>query len=229
MAKLSSRRRSVLEDPDEVLNLAQRGLDAVQRQWKWLLLAAAVLVAALVVSGVQSRMAAAREDRAAAALVQLRAKFPAEAANAEAAKALQELVEKNAGTKAAFEAQLQRANMLYQLKNYAEAAKAYEGLSEPGDPAWNNLVAESLSYCYEGLGEFKKAAATLKPLVESSTGPFQGEVLQHLALLYDKAGEPKEAAEYWRKLLEQKPNPILMTYLQGKLAAAEAQAGAAKK
>ena len=54
------------------------------------------------------------------------------------------------------------------MKNYAEAAKAYEALLKSGDPDWNALIDESLSYCYEGLGDFKKAAATLKAVEEEA-------------------------------------------------------------
>jgi len=229
MAKLSSRRRSVLEDPEEVLDLAQRGLDYLKSQWKWLLVGAVVLAAALLVLSVRSHMQAARENRAANALVEWHTKFAAPGANPEAAKALKELVEKNAGTKAAAEAELLRANMLYHQKNYAEAARAYESLQSQGDPGWNTLISESLSYCYEGLGEFKKAATVLKPAEEASSGPFQGEVTQRLALLYEKAGDPGEAAVYWHKLLEHAPDPGMKAYLQEKVAAAEAQAGPPKK
>jgi lipopolysaccharide biosynthesis regulator YciM len=229
MAKLTSRRRSVLEDPEEVLNLAQRWLESVKRQWKWLLLGTAVIAVALSAWGVNARMQAAKEDRGATALVQLRAKFPADATNAEAAKALQALVSQYAGTKAAEEAELQRGNLLYRMKNYADAAKSYEALLQNGDPAWNTLVSESLSYCYEGMGEFKKAAAVLQSVAEQSTGHLHTEVLQRLALLYEKAGEPQEALVYWRKLLELKPAPALQAYLQEKLAAAEAKTGPGKK
>jgi lipopolysaccharide biosynthesis regulator YciM len=83
-------------------------------------------------------------------------------------------------------------------------------------------VNESLSYCYEGMGNFKKAAAVLKPLAEQVAGPLKVEVLRRLAVLYEQAKEPKEAAVYWGKLLDQRPDAALVPYLQEKLAAAEA-------
>ena len=101
MAKLSSRRQSVLEDPEEVLNLAQRWLEHVKRQWKWLALGLAVVVIALAVWFINARMQARREDRAAAALAQVRPKLAAPEANAEAAKALEEVVREHPGTKGA--------------------------------------------------------------------------------------------------------------------------------
>jgi tetratricopeptide (TPR) repeat protein len=229
MVKLSSRRRSALDDPEEVLNLAQRWLETAKRQWKWLLLGAAAVSAVLAIWGVHRGMQIAREDRAAAALVQERAKFGPGATNAEAAKALKDLADKYPGTKAAYEAELMRANLLYRLKNYGEAAAAFETLLKGDDPLWNTLVSESLSYCYEGLGEFKKAAALLKSVEEESTGAFRREVAQRLALLYEKVGEPQEAAVYWRQLLDPAPGQGLTAYFREKAAAAEARGEAPKK
>ena len=114
-----------------------------------------------------------------------------------------------------------RANLLYKLGQYSEAAKAYESLLDSRDPAWDILV-ESLSYCYEGMGNFKKAAEVLKPLAEQISGPMQSEVIHRLAMLYEQAKEPREAAVYWRKLLEQPPDATMVPYVQEKLAAAEA-------
>ena len=229
MTKFSSRRRTVLEDPEEVLNLAQRWLEAAKRQVKWLLLGTAVIVAVLAAWSVNRGLKASREDRATAALVQLRPQYAAAGANAEAAKALKELVEKYPGTKAAYEAELQRANLLYRLQNYAEAAKSYEALLKQSDPAWTPLISESLSYCYEGMGDFPKALATLQPVEDQSAGALRGEVMQRLALLAEKAGDHQAAAAYWRKLLDLKPTPAMMAYLQEKAAVAEAQAQAPQK
>jgi predicted negative regulator of RcsB-dependent stress response len=181
----------------------------------------AVIVVVLVVWGVNRQWQAGREDRAAEALVQLRLKFSASPADAGAAKALKELAEKYDGTRSAYEAQLERANLLYKLNDYAEAAKAYEALAGSRDPGLNALVSESLSYCFEALGDYRKAAAILKPVAEQSTGGFHSEVLHRLALLHEKAGDPREAATYWKKLLELSPNPGMSAYLKEKIAAAE--------
>ncbi len=228
MAKISSRRRGLLEDPEQVLNLAQRWLETARRQWKWLAAALVVVVVVFAAWGIHGRMQAAREDRAAAALVQLRPKLGAEAPEA-AAKVLKEMIAKYPGTKTASEAELLRANLLYRMKNYAEAAKSYQALLQGGDPGWSTLVSESLSYCYEGLGDYKKAAESLQPVADQSTGGFHAEVVQRLAMLYEKAGQPGEAAVYWKKLLDQAPNPVLLSYLKERLSEAEAAAKTPKK
>ncbi len=89
-------------------------------------------------------------------------------------------------------------------------------LVDSRDPAWNNLIVESLSYCYEGMGNYKKAAEVLKPMVDQTSGPMQTEVIHRLAMLYDLAKEPREAAVYWRKLLEKPPDATMGSVYPGK-------------
>ena len=224
MAKLTARRKSVLDNPEEVLGMAQRLLEQAELYWKWLALGLAVVVIALAAWFINAQMQAHREARAAVALAQVRPQLAAPGANAEAAKALEQVIREHPGTKSAREAQLLRANLLYQMKNYAEAAKAYEALLPSGDPDWDAWIEESLSYCYEELKDYKKAAAALKGVAEHTSGPLKGEVTQHLALLLEQAGDFKEAAVYWQKLVNEGANPAVLPYLKERLAAAEAKA-----
>jgi predicted negative regulator of RcsB-dependent stress response len=223
MAKLTLRRRSALDNPEEVLNLAQRLLERVKPYAKWLVLAGVVIAVGLGAWGVTARMQESRQEKAAAALAQVTPTADLKAPDAAAAKALEKFVNEYAGTRAARDAQLMRANLLYGLGQYAEAAKAYESLLDGREPGWDTLVNESLSYCYEGMGNFKKAAEVLKPVAEQSSDPLKSEVMRRLAMLYEQAKEPKEAAAYWAKLLDKPPDPALVPYLREKLAAAEAQ------
>ena len=223
MAKLTARRKSVLDNPEEVLSMAQRLLEQAELYWKWLALVLAVVVIALAAWFINGQIQSHREARAAVALAQVRPQLAAPGAGAEAAKALEQVVREHPGTKGAREAQLLRANLLYQMKNYAEAAKAYAALLPSGDPDWDALIQESLSYCYEEQQEYKKAAATLKGVEEHLSGPLKGEVTQRLALLLEKAGDFKEAAVYWQKLINEGANPSVLPYLKERLAAAEAK------
>ncbi len=225
MAKPTARRRSIADNPEEVLNLAQRLLEQVMSYWKWLALGLAVVVIALAGWYINAQMQAHQEAQAAVALAQVRPQLAAPGAGAAAAQALEQVIKEHPGTKSAREARLLRANLLYQMKNYAEAAKTYEALLPSGDPEWDALIEESLSYCYEELGDYKKAAATLKGVEERISGPIKGEVTQRLALLLEKAGDFKAAAIYWQKLVnEGNNNPSVLPYLKERLAAAAAKA-----
>ena len=221
MAKISARRKSLLENPEEFLDLAQGWLEQVKRQWKWLVLGLGLVVLVLAAWGINARMAAGREAQAVEALARLRPRLASP--GTEVAKDLEQLARDYPGTRGARDALLLRANLLYQMKNYAEAAKAYAALLQGGDPGWDALVKESLSYCYEGLGDHKKAAATLKEVAEQTSGPLKAEVTQRLALNLEQTGDFKEAAVYWKKLVDEPGNPALQSYLKERLAAAEAR------
>jgi lipopolysaccharide biosynthesis regulator YciM len=226
MAKITPRRRVALESSEDITTLAQRLLEYVKPYAKWLILAVAVVVVGLGAWGINVRLEASREAKAAAALAQLTPQaaptIDLQPTPRPEVQALEKFVKEYAGTRAAREAQLLRANLLFGAGQFAEAARAYQSLLDGRDPGWDTLVNESLSYCYEGMGDYKKAAEILKPVAEQVQGPLQTETLRRLALLYEKAKEPKEAAVYWRKLLEKPPSPAMVPYLQERLAATEA-------
>ena len=172
--------------------------------WCW---RESVIAVGLGAWGVNARLQEGREDKAVAALALVTPKADLKVPDAAAAKALEKFVNERTRYRAAREAQLTRANLLYRLAQYGEAAKGYESLLDGRDPGWDTLVNESLSYCYEGMGNFKKAAEVLKPVAEQSSGPLKNEVMRRLALLYEQAKEPKEA----RGLLAQTARPASQT------------------
>jgi predicted negative regulator of RcsB-dependent stress response len=231
MSRWKSRRPLRLEEPEEVLTLVQRLLEPVRPYLKWIGAGVAVVAVALAAWGVISQVQAGREDRAGAALAQVQAKYAGKDADAEAAKALETVAREYSGTKAGQEAELNRAHLLYRLKQYAEAAKAYESLARSGDPSLGNLVAESLSYCYEGMGDFQKAAQVLKPAADSASGPLQSQLYWHLAMLLERAGDAKEATRYWSKILAEPPPGLdrMIPYLKEKVAVSRAAAKAGEK
>lgn len=224
MAKITPRRRVALDRPEEMLTLAQRVLGQVKPYAKWLIGGGVVIAVALGAWGINSWVQENREANAVAALALVTPKVSLAAPDVAAVQALDRFVQEYAGTRAAREAQLMRANILFRLHRYGEAATAYESLLDGRDPGWDMLITETLSYCYEGMGNFKKAAEVLKPVAEQTSGAMQSEVMRRLALLFERAKEPKEAEVYWRKLLENPPEAALKPYFQEKLAAAEAQA-----
>jgi tetratricopeptide (TPR) repeat protein len=225
MAKFRRRRRPALAEPEEVLNLAQRLLKEVKRHFKWILLGLGVVLVVLVHWLGGTHLKIKQEEQAGAALARVRPQLSQPEPPAEALKALDQLIRDFRGTAAAREAELYRAHHWYHTGKYGEAAQAYEALLKSGWSGWNLLPTESLSYCYEGLGDYKKAAAVLQPLAEETSGAYQGEVLRRLAFLSEKAGDLQAARHYWQKLLEKSSNPALIPYLKEKLAATEAGEG----
>ena len=133
MAKITPRRRVALDNPEEVYTLAQRLLEPLRPYAKWLVLAGVVITVGLGAWGVNARLQEGREDKAVAALALVTPKADLKAPNLAAAQALEKFINAHAGTRAVREPQLTRANLLYRLKQYAEAAKAYESLLDGRD------------------------------------------------------------------------------------------------
>jgi tetratricopeptide (TPR) repeat protein len=213
-------RRPILQDPEEVLNWAQRLVEPLKRYKKWIFLGLAAVLIIAATWGMSSWIQAGREEKAALALAQLQAKLGAPEAEAATVKSLEAITRDYPGTRAARGAQVWRAHLLYQMQKYAEAARAYEAIPAGRDPGWDALVAESLSYCFEAQGDLKKAAQVLKPLAETTSGAFQGEIWRRLALLLEAAGDRQDAAVYWQKLLDHPSNPALLPYFKEKVATA---------
>jgi len=224
MAKITPKRRVVLDSPEGLKDWADLWLERAKPYLKWLALVAVVIALGLGAWGIKARMQASRDEKAAAALTQVTPKIDLNIPAVTAATDLEKFIQEYPGTPAAREAQLLRANLLYKLQQYTEAAKAYESLLDGRDPSWDTLITESLSYCYEGMGNYQKAAEVLKPVAGQTFGPMQSEVMRRLAMLYEQAKDPGQAAVYWRKLLEKPPDAAMVSYLQEKLAAAEAAA-----
>jgi predicted negative regulator of RcsB-dependent stress response len=221
MAKFSTRRRDPLKE-DEVISFAQRLIELAKLYQKWIVVG--VIGAGVIAGGTMSfkYWQKSRRDAAAAALVEVRPQLDRPEDADKALASLDKIVTQYGSAPAAREAALYRAHLLYQANNYDKAAKAYkELLNDPdlqNEPGMRSLITESLSYCYEGLGNYAEAAGMLQPLVETTTGPFQGELTRRLAWLYDKAGNHQEANKYWVKLAEKPPTPAMLPYLKEKLA-----------
>jgi predicted negative regulator of RcsB-dependent stress response len=224
MAKTTLKHRVALDTPEGLMEWFQFWLERVKPYSKWVVLGVVVLAVGLGAWAIHARMQASRDEKAAAALAQITPKIDLNIPAATATNDLEKFIQEYPGTPAIREAQLMRANLLYQLKRYQEAAQAYESLLDKSDPPWNALITESLSYCYEDLGQYRKAAAILKPILDQIHGPMKTEVTTRLALLYDEAKDPREAAVYWRQLLEKPSDTAMGAYFQEKLAAAEAAA-----
>ncbi len=221
------RRRDPLKE-DEVLTFAQQVLELIKRYRTYVIIVVSGVVLAFAGSAAYQYWQKNRRDSAAAALTALRPKLEQPADAPEALKSLDKIISQYGGAPAAREAALHRAHLLYQLKKYEDAAKAYnELLADPAvqqEPGTSTLVTESLSYCYEGVGKYGEAAKVLQPLVEKTSGSFQSDLTRRLAWLYDQAGNRQEANKYWAKLLEKPPSPAIVPYLKEKLADAGPEA-----
>jgi predicted negative regulator of RcsB-dependent stress response len=221
MAKPRSRRRDFVEQPPEIFSLQLRLLQYLKDNWKWFAAGLALLFIALAVFGVRVQLQVRHQQQAGLAMARVAPLLSKPESAAEALKGLDQILKDYPDSPAAYEAALFRAHLLYQTGDYAAAAKAYEALAQAPKSLGDTLVADSLSYCYEALGDFRKAAQTLTPAADKAAAPLQSELYRRLAILLEKAGAPQEAAPYWQKLADKPPDPSLLPYFKEKLAAAE--------
>ncbi len=218
MAKRPIKRISRMQPQEEVLTWFQQMVKKAEHYGKWLAGGAGVIILALVVWMVVAHYQAQKEEQADAALAAKLPQLGQSQAPAPALKDMEEIIREYPGTAAAREAQLFRAHLLYQEKKYKEAAQAYEAV-QGKFPALNPLITGALSYCYEAQGDYRQAAALLKPLAEKSTGVQKGELTWRLARLLEAAGDKAEARRYYQLLVESPPEPGLKPYMQEKVAA----------
>ena len=228
MAKTGSRKRDFVEKPPEILTLQLRFLQYLKDYWQWFAAGLVVLLIGLAGWGIIVQLQARRAEKAGAAMAKLNPLLSNPKSADAALKGLDQILKEYPGTPSALEAAIFRAHLLYQTRKYAEAAKAYEALLHGPLSGWDPIIADSLSYCYEAQGEFRKAAQTLQTVVDNAPRPLQNEMYRRLAMLFEEAGAPKEAAQYWQKLLDQVPDPALLAYFKEKAAAAAAAAARKK-
>jgi predicted negative regulator of RcsB-dependent stress response len=222
MAKPGSRRRARLDEPPEILSLQLRLLQYLKDYWPWAVAGLGVLFLGLVVWGVVNQIQGRRDEQAGAAMARIAPMLSKPESAAQALAALDKLLKDYPGTPTAREAAMFRAHLLYQMQKYGEAAKAYASLRQGLGSAWDALIGESLSYCYEAQGDYRQAAQALQPVAEKAKGPMQSMIYHHLAMLLEQAGDRKGAGQYWRKLLEGPQDPALLPYIKEKVAAADA-------
>jgi lipopolysaccharide biosynthesis regulator YciM len=224
MAKPGSRKRSFIGEPLDISTLHLWLLDYLKDYWKWIAAVLAVVIISLGTWGITTQLRAHRAGQAEAAMAKITPELSNPQAAGTALKALDQLLKDYPGTPTALVAAIFRAHLLYQTQKYGDAAKAYEALLQDHLPGWDPVIAESLSYCYEAQGDYRKAAQALQPVVEKATRPLQNEMYRRLAMLLEQAGEWKEAAQYWQKLLDKVPDPALLAYFREKAATAAAAA-----
>lgn len=233
MAKRKPRRRTAIQEPEEILGLAQQTLNQARPYLKWLI-AGGIIIALIILGWVGSAyLKHSRESRAQASLEELRPKLSQPDQTDAAIQGLDALIRQYPSTQAALMGLVFKAHLLYQTGKYADAAQIYKELRSAlgnNDPyGWSPFVTESLSYCYEAQGDYAQAAQTLKPLVDQAQGNYQTLLLARLAVLYDKAGKRPDAEAAWQRLLTQVKNPALASYWKEKLAGSSTQSQAATK
>ena len=207
-------------EPEEIIGAARQALDYLRPYLPWIIGGVVALVVVLIAWSGYAYLQSSREARAQAALDKARPMLsqPEEAAGALAA--LDPIIKDYPSTRAALMARLFKADLLYQTKKYAEAAKEYEAVRASlgsDDPyAWSPFVTASLSYCYEAQGEYAKAAQTLKPVADEARGSYQSLVLSPPGPALRQGRQPQGGCGRLGEALIPNPEPRPEILLAGK-------------
>jgi predicted negative regulator of RcsB-dependent stress response len=208
------------KETDEFISFSTKLLNFAQRNLTYILVGLVVLLLAGAVWGYLQKRQFDRQEKAAelyqAAVAQKKPDIPI------LLKELHSIIQDYPGTGGALQARLLSANLLFQEKNYSEAAAAFQALGQE-TPEMNLLVAENLSYCYEAQKEYPKAAAVLDPLVTTVDPPSRQELQRRQALMFELAGEPAKALAVYQKMLQDNPSDSFAPYLQEKIKVLEAK------
>lgn len=202
------------EEADEFISFSARLLEFGQKHLTSIIVGLVTIIVAAALWGYLQKRQVMRQERA-AELFQSAASQQ-KAANPTLAKELQTIIQDYPETGGALQARLLQANLLFQEKNYREAAAAYEALGAQV-PELATLVAENLSYCYEAQKDYQKAAAVLDPLTAKAAPPYRQELLRRQALLWERAGDTAKALAVYQKMLQDNPPASFVPYLQEKI------------
>jgi predicted negative regulator of RcsB-dependent stress response len=208
------------KETDEFISFSTRLLEFAQKNLTYILCGLAILIISGAIWGYLQKRQLDRQEKAAelyqAAVSQKKTDIP------NILKDLQTVIQDYPETGGALQARLLTANLLYQEKKYAEAAAAFESLTQTA-PDVKILVAENLSYCYEAQKDYLKAAAVLEPLVAAADLPYRQELQRRQALMFELAGDPAKALAIYQKMLQDNPADSFAPYLQEKIKVLEAR------
>ena len=202
------------KETDEVISFFARALNFGQKNLTAIIIGLAVVLIAAALYGYWQKRQVDRLEQAAELFQAVVGRQQTDIPNA--LKELETIIQDYPGTGGALQARLLTANLLYQQKNFQEAAAAYEALGKEA-PELNILVTENLSYCYEAQKDYQKAASVLNSLVETANLPYRQELQRRQALLLELAGAPEQALAIYEKMLQDNPPQNFIPYLQEKI------------
>lgn len=185
--------------------------DFFAANWKLLVAVVAALVIAFVIVGAWRERVASKERAGMNALftAQVAARDLAEKKKLpEAVAALDGVVKEHGGTRAAYEAQLQGADLLMDNGQFAEAVQRYEaarGLAK--DDFSRVLVLYSLGIAQETAGQHQAAVGAYEEALKGEAGdPLRPEILLAAARCYEALGQAPKAVELYQQVQQKFAN-----------------------
>jgi tetratricopeptide (TPR) repeat protein len=228
-------RKELLEEPDPFLVFIGRALAFVKKYQQQIIMAVmAVFIVLVAVSGMVYYHRHA-EEKAAAMLGSaisnyntllrkdpniLNPKEPSAEEYEKAQKAFQEIMEKYDSTGAGKAALLHYADLSYRAKKYDDAIQSYEKALNlfVEQPAFKNLIFNSLAYAYEAKEDAENAAKYFNMIVADESSVMKDQALFNLGRMYEKLGKKDQQTEVYKRIIAEYPNSIYFQLAKEKIA-----------
>lgn len=197
------------ETTEEVLTFSERANEFIKQNPYWIAGIAGSVVLLLAIAWGVNAYWQANERRAAAAYAMVLDKWPsADAASAESWTAmvqpLQDFIKQNRGAKPALNAQLDLAQVYYQLQRYDQSIAAVSQLLE--ELAVNSpllpLAQYHLALSYEAAGKIDNAISQWRALASSKIEGLEREIHWRLARIYAAKKDYAKALEEYEIALK---------------------------
>jgi tetratricopeptide (TPR) repeat protein len=183
-----------------------KGISAFfEENWKFVLSLVAVLVVVGGTVGIWNERKKAREKEATNFLYDTQVSVRALSEQKkfkEAEAALQPLLEKYPGTRAAYEAQLQMGDLWMENGAFAEAVKSYQLAADNAKDAFSKLLAKyNLGIAEESAGKFQEAVASYDDAMKVEGSDFlKPEILMAQARCFEALKNLPKAAEIYQQI-----------------------------
>lgn len=124
------------------------------------------------------------------------------------AMGLKEIVKNFSGTMSGEQAKLYLANAYFQLRNYEEAQKTFEGVSSSSPLVKGSALAGEAA-CYEQKKEYKKAAQLFRRAADAvGNDAITPIYLENAGRNFELAGEKRDAISIYEKLKKEYPQSV---------------------
>jgi tetratricopeptide (TPR) repeat protein len=124
------------------------------------------------------------------------------------AMGLKEIVKNYSGTVSGEQAKLYLANAYFQLRNYEEAQKAFEGVSSSSPLVKGSALAGEAA-CYEQKKDYKKAAQLFRRAADAVRNDAITPIyLENAGRNFELAGEKSDAISIYEKLKKEYPQSV---------------------
>ena len=214
--------KSVLDSREQLLTQPSGWTDFAEKNFTYILIGVIALVVVIVGSIVWAYIDNKRETTAAEQFAQSVALYEqvlADDGSIESAlERFQSIIREYGGTTSGVLSLFYAGNCSYALKDYDEAIADYERFiaAEPKETHLRILAYDSLGYCFEEKGDYKKAIENFDKTINPAPGLGENGYL-NIARCYEALADAENSLKYYQRVILEYPESRMATYVQEKI------------